>query len=32
MSVNNSIEELAIPPAGGEVVTAEVRVSLYHTL
>ena len=30
--VNDGIEELSVPPAGGEVVTAQALVSLHHPL
>lgn len=32
MFVYNSVEELAIPPAGGEVITADALVAVRHPL
>lgn len=32
MSVYDSIEELAIPPAGGEVIAADALVAVRHPL
>lgn len=32
MLVDDSVEEFAVPPAGGEVVAADSRVALRHPL
>lgn len=32
MLVYDSVEQLAVPPAGGEVITADVLVAVRHPL
>lgn len=32
MFVDDGVEELAVPPAGGEVVTADALVAVHHAL
>ena len=32
MFVNDGVEELSVPPVGGEVVAAQALVSLHHPL